>query len=364
MNRNLLAALAALPLAAVASAALAQAAPPAATNPPPTVPWNDPFSRSGPGGMASEPPIGSPVETHPWPGLPELAVGAIRPREHPSNQAAGVNIDQFLGRPTEAFAKVFHGLLTRSMLRAGDPYKVGPHGAVLEYRDDLSQAILEPRFVTSVIERPQVFFYYVDGGKGRLDSGPGTPYYDLHDGVGILIAPNAKHRFVNTGDTQLSMVQLSWINNEGATVRQPIKVVDTTQVPLNTNRAHWIHAGKSMFSPADGINVTISPILHPALTYGGPHAHLRGVEEIWVKVGASKGYAMLGSEIRVIDGMGAFLAPPNGLTPHSSLNIDERHPQTWLYISRRPATAPAPAANAAPQLGVVAPTMPERATGR
>lgn len=346
MNRRLLAALAAAPLIACASLALAQA----------------PAAGGGGGNNANQPIIGGPIVTPAWPGLPELAEGGIRPREHPSNQAAGVNVDQFVGKPTEAFAKVFNGLLTRSMLRAGDPYKVGPHGAVLEYRDDLSQAILEPRFVTRVIEAPQIFYYYVDGGKGRLDSGPGTPYYDLHDGVGILIAPNAKHRFVNTGDEQLSMVQLSWTADEGATVRQPIKVVDSNQVPLNTNRAHWIHAGKPMFSPADGINLTISPIIHPPLTYGGPHAHVRGTEEIWVKVGKGKGYAILGSEIRIFDGMAAFLAPPNGLTPHSELNIDEKHSQVWLYISRRPpvaANAP-PAANAAPQLGVVAPTPPER----
>ena len=102
-----------------------------------------------------------------------------------------------------------------------------------------------------------------------------------------------------------------------------------------------------MFGIADGLNITISPILIPPLSYAGPHAHAKGVEEIWVKVGPDTGYAMIGSEIRKFAGVGAFLSPPNAITTHSSMNLDEDHPQIWLYLSRRPpqgatpATAPA-----------------------
>ncbi len=257
------------------------------------------------------------------------------PRELPSNQESGVAIDRFIGYPSTAFSKIFNGLMTRSMLRGGDPYSPGPSGAVLEYRDDLSLATLEPRYVTRLIEAPQIFFYYVEDGIGRLDSGPGTEAHELHNGVGVLIAPNAKHRFVNTGDKPLRMVLLSWTENDGLLVKQPIKVVDANTVPLNTNRAHWVHAGKPMFGTADGVNITISPILFPPMSYGGPHAHVKGVEEIWVKVGPETGYAILGSEMRKFTGTAAYLAPPNGITTHSSLNTDEEHPHIWLYISRR-----------------------------
>ena len=269
------------------------------------------------------------------------------PRALPSNQESGVEIDRFIGTPGPAFAKIFNGLMTRSMLRKGDPYSPGPIGAVLEYRDDLSLATLEPHLETRVIDTPQVIFYYVQGGVGRMDSGPGTKSYDLRNGVGMLIAPNAKHRFLNTSDETLSMIMLSWTDNDGLTVKQPIKVVDSNTIPLNTNRAHWVHSGRGMFNVNDGVNITISPILFPPVTYAGPHAHIKGVEEIWVKVGKDVNYAILGSEIRKFDGVGAFLSPPNGLTTHSSMNLNEDHSSIWLYLSRRipqqPAPTPAPA---------------------
>lgn len=264
--------------------------------------------------------------------MPVDANGA--PRELPSNQESGVDIDRFMGYPNAAFTKIFNGLATRSMLRAGDPYSPGPSGNVLEYRDDLSLATLEGHYETGVITAPQIFFYYVQDGVGRLDSGPGTKAWDLHKGVGVLIAPNAKHRFLNTEGKPLSMISLSWTKNQGMTVKQPIKVVDSDTVPLSANRAHWVHSAKAMFGMEDGVNITISPIYFPPVSYGGPHAHLKGVEEIWVKVGPETGYAMLGSELRRIDGTGAFLAPPNGLTVHSSVNTTDQ-PQIWLYLSRR-----------------------------
>jgi len=254
--------------------------------------------------------------------------------ELPSNQESGVDIDQFMGYPNNSFTRIFNGLLMRSMLRAGNPYKPGPAGAVLEYRDDLSLATLEPHYETGQKASQEITFYYVQDGTGHIDTGPGSQVYDLHKGVGILLAPGTRQHFVNTGDNQLSMIMLTWTKNDGLTVKQPIKVVDSNTIPLSDRRAHWVHSGKPMFGESDGVNVSISPILIPPVSYAGPHAHPKTVEEIWVKVGADTGYAILGSEIREIDGTGAFLAPPNGLTVHSSMNLN-KSPQIWLYISRR-----------------------------
>ncbi len=279
------------------------------------------------------------------------------PREHPSNQVTGVDIDRFIGDPYKAVTRVTNGgLNARTMLRRGDPYNPGPMGAVLEYRDDLSLATLEPYFETSVYESPMIHFYYVQGGEGTIDSGPGTKSFKLKNGIGVLVGPNIKQRFINTGDKQLSMIMLSWLDNEGLPAPKEILTVDTIAKPFGTGRAHWVHMAKSMFGPANGINATMSAIYFPPMSYGGPHAHVKGVEEIWVKVGSDEGYAILGSEIRRIVGTGAFLSPPNGKTPHSSMNLSTEHPSIWLYLSRRApgqqgaggqgqpaATAPAPA---------------------
>jgi uncharacterized cupin superfamily protein len=258
------------------------------------------------------------------------------PRETPSNQVTGVDIDRFIGDPYKAVTRVTNGgLNARTMLRQGDPYKPGAMGAVLQYREDLSLATLESRFETAVFESPLIHFFYVQGGEGTIDSGPGSKSHKLRNGVGILVGPNVKHRFINSGEGQLSMIMLSWRDNDGMTAPGEIQTVDTLTKPFGTNRAHWVHMAKGMFNNSNGINTTMSAIYFPPMSYGGPHAHAEGVEEIWVKVGADEGYAILGSEIRKIVGTGAFLSPPNGKTTHSSMNLSQDSPSIWLYISRR-----------------------------
>ena len=288
------------------------------------------------------------------PPVPSNAQGAQRargaandgvPRENPSNQVVGVDIDRFIGYPSKAFTNVSHGgLMTRSMLRNGNPYNPGPNGAVLEYREDCAVATLESHFETSVFESPLIYFFYVQSGQGRIDSGPGTQSFNLHAGSAILAPPNAKQRFVNIGDKQLSMIMLTWKDNDGVAPPKGILVVDSNTTPFTANRAHWIHMNKPLFRPTDGINTTISAIYFPAMSYGGPHAHAPGVEEIWVKVGSDEGYIILGSEIRKVVGTAAFLSPPNGKTTHSSMNLSEETPSIWLYISRRAPQTTQPAA--------------------
>jgi hypothetical protein len=175
----------------------------------------------------------------------------------------------------------------------------------------------------------------------------------LHNGVGILFAPNVKQHFVNTGDDPLSLILFTWTKNDDLTVKQDLKVVDTVTEPLGPAGVHWVMSGKSMFNGKDGINSTANVIIIPAGTYSGPHAHGIHGEEIWVKTGFDVGYAILGSDIRKCDGPCAFLAPPNGLTTHSSMNLTD-HDEVWLYLarSRQPE---APQAGAAAGAGAGAP---------
>ena len=301
---------------ATASTSVALAQQPARPAPPPGAP---------PRGMEGRP-VGS---------------GSIPIHEHPSNTQSNVETDRFIGTPGHSFSKVWNGMMTRSMLRGGNPYVAGESGAVLEYRDDLAVATVEPHGETGTAASPEIFFYYVQGGSGRVDTGQGTKAYDVRPGVGVLINDGVKQHFVNTGDQPLSMIMLTWKNNDGLKVKQDIKVIDTNTEPLGTNRAHWVMTGKHMFDNADGINITTSAIRIPPVSYSGPHAHTKGVEEIWVKTGFDTGYAVLGSEMRKIVGPGAFLAPPNGLTTHSSMNLNEDKASTWLYLSRRAPNDPA-----------------------
>src|SRR6266705_1247483 len=122
-----------------------------------------------------------------------------------SNEAAGVDIDRFIGLAENSPVLLSHAtLLTHSILRGGDPYKPGPSGAVLEYRKDVSVATLLARNRTPLSTMPEEFFFYVKGGQGTLDDG--KMYWDLREGIAILAPPNVPHRFINTSsDKPLTM---------------------------------------------------------------------------------------------------------------------------------------------------------------
>jgi mannose-6-phosphate isomerase-like protein (cupin superfamily) len=291
-------------------------------------------STAPPAVAAQQPPQPRPVQ--PGGPVPFSQGGIIAIREYPSNKQSGVDADRFIGYAATAPSRTWNGMTIRSMLRAGDPYTPGPQGNVLEYRDDLGVASLAPHAQSGTMASPdEIYFYFVQEGTGTIDTGPGSKPADIHSGVGILIAPGTKQHIVNAGATPLSMIAMSWKNNDGMKVVAPIKIVDTSKTPYNPPGAHWIMSSRGrLFDGKDGVNMTMSVIGIPAGTYSGPHAHWKGVEEIWVKTGSDTGYAILGSEIRKIDGAGAFLAPPNGLTTHASMNLNTDW-SIWLYLSRR-----------------------------
>jgi hypothetical protein len=60
----------------------------------------------------------------------ELAKSPVPP---PSNQQVGIDIDRFIGHPSQSPV-----ITMRTILRYGDPYKPGDPGAVLENRKDLT----------------------------------------------------------------------------------------------------------------------------------------------------------------------------------------------------------------------------------
>jgi mannose-6-phosphate isomerase-like protein (cupin superfamily) len=127
------------------------------------------------------------------------------------------------------------------MLRHGDPYHPGEPGAVLEYRDDCAVATIEPHFVTSVFESPEIYFFYVQGGEGRLDSGDRTKSFDLHPDVGIIMPPNGKQRFTNATGKQLSMIMVTWKDNDGITSPKEILARDANTIPVGANRSLDTH---------------------------------------------------------------------------------------------------------------------------
>lgn len=257
-----------------------------------------------------------------------------------SNEQAGVDIDRFIGYPVAKTAHLSHGtLLTHSILRAGDPYKPGPQGAVLEYRKELDTATLLPGSDTPLSTLPDAYFFYVKSGQGRLDDG--KQFWDLREGVAILAPPNVAHRFTNTShDKELSMIMLQFTGAPEA--HNELIVRDVPKLPWCEENAHWNNASRCVFSAADGLlqGERIYLVMLQPWSVSQPHSHGQGTEEIWTKVTPGAALMLLGSELREMPENSAYLVPPTGFTDHSNLNLSKDRTEWWIYIARGPAPAP------------------------
>ena len=264
---------------------------------------------------------------------PDVAAELARSPKPPlPNQVVGIDVDRFIGNPLLSPVRVTHGVIfMRTILTHGDPYHPGDPGAVLEYRKDLSLGTILGYYRTPLVQVPEEQFWYVESGKGRLESGGN--YWDLHEGIGALIPPNAPHEVVNSTDEPLQMLMLTW-TPEGVTPRADILVRDVNSLTLPAQGAHWNYFGTDFFAPPDGLhpNEQFAVVYMPPMTIAEPHAHIPHWEEIWVKLPPYGSYLMLGSEVREMRPNTAFLSPPNSQTVHSVVNLMKDKTQAWLYL--------------------------------
>lgn len=257
---------------------------------------------------------------------------AKSPTPPPSNQVVGVNINRFVGNPLLSPVRVIQGVIfARSILTHGDAYHPGDPGAVLEYQKDLSLGTILGHNRTPLVQVPEEQFWYVESGKGRLDNG--KDYWDLHEGIGVLIPPNARYRAVNTADEPIQLLMLTW-TPEGVTPRADILVRDVNSLTLPAEGSHWNYFGTDFFVPEDGLhpNEQFAVVYMPPMTIAEPHAHIPHWEEIWVKLPPYSSYLMLGSEVREMAPNTAFLVPPNSQTVHSVVNLTTDKTQAFMYI--------------------------------
>ena len=262
-----------------------------------------------------------------------------------SNERAGVAIDRFVGNPTNSPAHLSHGgLVTHSILRAGDPYAPGAPGAVLEYRKDVVKATLVPGNRTALVPLPDQYLYYVTEGEGRLDDG--NQFWDLREGMAVLIPPDLPRRFVNESTSPLVMVMVNWTPSE--TPRADILVRDTRLLPYCEENAHWNNMSKCIFRAADGLyrSERFYLVLLQPWAMSEPHTHSAGTEEVWTKLSPGTAVMLLGSELRDMPQYSAYLVPPTGITQHANLNLSKVHQEAWLYMAHGPIT-PAPPAGGA-----------------
>jgi hypothetical protein len=99
---------------------------------------------------------------------------------------------------------------------------------------------------------------------------------------------------------------------------------------------------KNLFHPSDGLhpNEKVLVVYVNPMSMGGPHAHPPQWEEVWTKIGSDNSFMMIGSEVREMPPYTAMIAPPNGQTVHSVLNLSRDKIQAFFYFARY--TQPAP----------------------
>lgn len=264
------------------------------------------------------------------------APSSTNEREPLSNMQTGVSIDRYIGDAMKSPSRQWQNVMfTQNLLRKGnpDPTTPGDPGAVLRYNKSLDLATLPARNITPLVQLPDQFIMYVESGEGRLDDG--KQYWDLHEGIAILMPPEAMHRFTNTGGEPLKMLVLTSVM-DNVTPRKDILVRDTNLMAMSEENVHWSNMSKYIFLGPDGIAEQDHVLLvyMGPMTIAGPHAHTPPQEEIWTKVSDGPSLMQVGNEIRNWTPNMAVLAPPNGKTVHAASNLSPDKIQYWFYYGR------------------------------
>lgn len=290
----------------------------------------------------AQPPAPAAAQAPPPAGRP---AGSPTGGEPLSNARTGFLVDRFFGDPSRATARLSHGgLMTREILRHGNPYEPGPAGAVLEFRTQLARATLLPKSRTPLLSLNDQYLFYVVSGQGRLEDD--TQYWDLRPGISILVPPTVRRRFVNTSGEPLEMVMVEWAATPIA--RKDILVRDVGLLPYCEESVHWNNMSKCVFTGADGMTGRVLLVMLAPMTVAAPHTHGRGTDEIWTKLTPGNALVLLGSELREMPQYSAFLAPPDGQTWHGQLNTSKTEVEMWLYVAGGSATTPPPPGTSRP----------------
>ncbi len=157
------------------------------------------------------------------------------------------------------------------------------------------------------------------GGSGILTSeGKETA---LHKGIGLLIPPGIEYTMTNKGIEPLTMYMVVEPIPDEFTPNTEILVRDESTLNLIPTPGHWAHNDKPLFAKDNGlaILVGISFIWIDPMTMSQPHSHEETTEEVWTAL-ESDITILLGKKLRKMHSGMAFKVPPNGMTPHSTIN--------------------------------------------
>lgn len=255
---------------------------------------------------------------------------------NPYDPATEPDIDLFMSSWKEALPHhVYGSLIERDIFTRceGDPLKPVTRGAVLTNLKAFSHGTLESGHKTQAAKLTgdqRIFYVYT--GKGQVKSGGKTA--DLYSGTALLMPPNVEFVIENTGDEALSMYIMTENLPDGFKPRKDMLVRDENVLPFSSSNVHWCHCYKNLIGKEDGLATLrgLGPVWFNPMTMGQPHSHEVGVEEIWFSLNGDI-TILIGKQIRKFPAGTAYKIPPNGKTPHSTINVTDEPIKVFWFMN-------------------------------
>jgi len=248
--------------------------------------------------------------------------------------AVDPNPDMFISSWKETPPRNIYGsLIIRTIFTPleGEVLKPTVRGAVLTNLKTFAYATLESgAHTTPITFAGEQAVFYIVGGTGTIIAGNKTA--ELSEGIGILMPPGLEFTMTSTGCDNLAMYIMVEPIPAGFTPNTEMRVSDENLKPFYTTTGHWCHMSKRLFTKEDGLATLIGmgPVWFDPMTMGQPHSHEEGVEEIWFSLEGDVNI-LLGKQLRALPPGSAYKIPPNGMTPHSTINKSDKQIKTfWL----------------------------------
>jgi len=245
-----------------------------------------------------------------------------------------LNIDSYIRGWRECTPTLSHGtLIEREIFTRIDPANPTKPGAVMQHVKRFSRAILEGGVAMSPSEHDsEQEILHVTNGRGKIEAEGQVER--LSEGSAVLVPPNVSHVIVNESQEPLELLVLveDFPTSRGEKAREGILVRDYHSLPVSVG-GHWCHIVRKLFTAEDGLAALHSVLVVSidGMNIGEPHSHGPGTDEVWYQL---KGDSLLflGRQIRRQRVGEAFMVPPDGETPHSSINYTDQ-PAQWFYFA-------------------------------
>lgn len=252
----------------------------------------------------------------------------------PFDPETDADISNYIVNWRESMPRHTHGsLIERDIFTKGDQLDPPRKGAVLKHMNRYVHATLEAGASTTPTRmNGEQEAFYILSGKGTVSGGGKT--YDIAKGYGILIPDGMEFVMTASGDEALTMYLVNEPVPDGFVPREDIGIIDVNAAPYETSTVHWCMVFKRIFSGNDGL-ATIQSILtvtFAPMTMGQPHSHDNGCEETWMSLEGDINL-LLGKQLRAQPPGTAFMIPPDGKTPHATINTSDK-PVKLFHVAR------------------------------